>query len=373
MRRTVSIILAIVFLGIALFTAKYLIDHKKRPKSKIDKTEKTVFVEKVINKTIPIFITTNGNLVAKNKIELYSEVQGVLKKTAKEFKTGTAFKKGEVLIKINSDEFYANLQSQKSKLFNAITAIMPDIKLDFPSEYTKWQSYLNNFNTDKTIPNLPKTNSEKEKFFISGRGITTAYFNVKNLEVKLNKYTLRAPFNGVLTEALVNRGTLIRQGQKLGEFIEPTIYELGVPVKSAFQNYLQIGKTANLTNIEKTKNWTGKVIRINGKVDANTQSIQTFIRVSGKNLREGQYLEAKIQAKSVENALEIPRNLLVDNSKVYIVKNNVLALAKIDIIFENKDSLVIRGLPNGTLILSKMIPGAYSGMRVKIFNQKNKS
>lgn len=373
MRRTVSIILAIVFIGGALFVAKYLINQKKRPKSKVDKIEKIVFVKKIVNKTIPIFITTNGNLVAKNKIELYAEVQGVLKKTAKEFKTGTSFKKNDILVKINSDEFYANLQSQKSKLFNAITAIMPDIKLDFSSEYTKWQSYLNNFSAGKTIPNLPKTNSEKEKYFISGRGISTAYFNVKNLEVKLNKYTLKAPFDGVLTEALVNRGTLIRQGQKLGEFIEPTIYELSVPVKSAFQNYLQIGKTVNLTNIEKTKNWTGKVVRINGKVDINTQSIQTFIRVSGKNLREGQYLEANIQAKSAKNAFEIPRNLLVDNSKVYIIKNNALALAKIDIVFENKDSLVIRGLPNGTLILSKMIPGAYSGMHIKIFNQKNKS
>jgi len=373
MRRTVSIILAIVFLGGALLIAKYLIGNKKRPKSKIDKIEKTVFVEKIANKTIPLFITTNGNLVAKNKIEIYAEVQGVLQKTAKEFKTGTAFTKNEVLVKINSDEFYANLQSQKSKLFNAITAIMPDIKLDFPSEYTKWQSYLNNFSTDKTIPNLPKTNSEKEKFFVSGRGISAAYFNVKNLEVKLNKYTLKAPFDGILTEALVNRGTLIRQGQKLGEFIAPTIYELSVPVKSAFQNYLQIGKTVSLTNIEKNKKWTGKVIRINGKVDTDTQSIQTFIIVSGKDLREGQYLEANIQVKSAENVFEIPRNLLVDNSKVYIVKNDALALAKIDIVFENKDSLIIRGLPNGTLILSKMIPGAYSGMHVKIFNQKNKS
>ena len=70
---------------------------------------KTVFTEIVNNKSIPIVITTNGNLVAKNKIELYSEVQGILETSSKEFKQGTFYSKGETIIKINSDEFYSNL------------------------------------------------------------------------------------------------------------------------------------------------------------------------------------------------------------------------------------------------------------------------
>ena len=105
MRRTVSVILAIVFIGGALLVAKYLIDNKNKPKPKTEKIVKTVFSEKVTNRTIPLIISTNGNLIAKNKIELYSEVQGVLERTSKEFKSGMAFKKDETLVKINSEEF----------------------------------------------------------------------------------------------------------------------------------------------------------------------------------------------------------------------------------------------------------------------------
>jgi len=90
---------------------------------------------------------------------------------------------------------------------------------------------------------------------------------VKNLEVKLSKYTLRAPFSGILTEAMVNPGTLIRPGQKLGEFIDPSVYEITVSVKSEFKNLLQIGKQVELSNLEKTNSWVGKVVRINGKVE----------------------------------------------------------------------------------------------------------
>ncbi|MBN4082803.1 HlyD family efflux transporter periplasmic adaptor subunit [bacterium AH-315-A23] len=372
MRKIISIVLAIVLVGGSIIIAKVLINNKKKPKQKTEKIIKTVFTQTVQNKEIPLVITINGNLVAKNKIEIYAEVQGVLEKTTKEFKQGTSFSKGETILKINSDEFYANLQAQKSNLFNAITAIMPDIRLDYPAEYTKWLTYLQNFSTNTALEELPLSTSEKERFFISGRGINTTYYNVKNLEVKLGKYTLRAPFNGVLTESLVNPGTLIRPGQKLGEFIDPSVYEIGVSVKSEYRHLLQIGKKVELYNLEKTNTWTGKVIRINGKVDTSTQTITAFIQVSSPDLKEGQYVEVALQAKSEENAYEISRNLLVDNSKLYIVKDSVLDLVNITTIFENKNNVVIKGLENGTQILSKPVPGAYAGMLVKVSTQKTK-
>lgn len=372
MRKYIIIILSIVLLGGSVFIAKYLIDNKNKPKPKTDKIVKTVFTEIVNNTSIPLVITTNGNLVAKNKIELYAEVQGILEPTSKEFKQGTSYNKGETIIKINSDEFYANLQAQKSNLFNAITAVMPDIRLDFPSEYQKWQNYLQNFNTNKSLQKLPETTSEKEKFFISGRGINTVYYNVKNLEVKLNKHNLRVPFSGILTEALVNPGTLIRVGQKLGEFIDPSVYEIGVSVKSEFRDLLQVGKQVELYNLEKTKTWTGKVIRINGKVDASTQTIKAFIQVSGKELKEGQYVEIALQAKAEENAFEVSRNLLIENSKLYIVKDSVLDLVTVNLIFENEKSVIIKGLTNGTILLSKPVPGSHKGMLVKISTENKK-
>lgn len=371
MRKIILIVISVILLVGSVFIAKRLIDSKNKPKKKIEKVVKTVFTETVNNTTIPLIINTNGNLVAKNRIELYAEVQGVLETTSKDFKQGTSYKKGETLIKINSDEFYANLQAQKSNLFNLITAIMPDIRLDYPSEYSKWQTYLENFDSNNGIEKLPEFNSEKEKFFISGRGINTAYFNVKNLEVKLNKYNIKAPFYGILTESLVNPGTLIRVGQKLGEFINPSIYEIGVSIKSEFKDLLQIGKQVKLHNLENTKSWTGKVIRINGKIDTETQTIKAFIEVSGNDLKEGQYLEIELQAKAEENAYEVQRNLIIENSKLYIVKDSVLDLIAINPIFENENTVIVKGLPNGTVLLSKPVPGSYIGMLVTIFN-KNK-
>jgi len=370
MRKFISIVLGVLLLGGAVFVAKYLIDNKMKPKPKFDKIVKTVFVEEVENKDIPIIITTSGNLTAKNKIDLFSEVQGVLKITSKDFKAGTFYAKGENIIKINSDEFYANLQSQKSNFYNSITSIMPDIRLDYPDEFHKWQTYLNSFDINSITPNLPVMNTDKEKYFISGRGINTAYYNVKNMEVKLGKYNLKAPFKGILTEALVTPGSLVRAGQRLGEFIDPSIYEMEVSVSAEFADLLKIGNSVKLHNLEKTKEYIGKVIRINGKVDAASQTIKAYIELVNKDLREGTYLEANLKARNESNAIEVSRKLLVDNKQMYIVRDSILDLIDVQPVYFSAESAVVKGIENGTLMLSKPTPGAYDGMQVKIFEDK---
>jgi len=370
MRKLLSIALGVLLLVGAVFIAKYLIDNKKKPKPKFDKIVKTVFVDEVLNKDIPIVITTSGHLTAKNKIDLFAEVQGVLKPSAKDFKAGTSYYKGENIIRINSAEFYANLQSQKSNFYNSITAIIPDIRLDYPNEFEKWQAYLNSFDINKTTPKLPEMKTDKEKYFISGRGINTSYYNVKNLEVKLGKYNLKAPFNGILTEALVTPGSLVRVGQKLGEFIDPSVYEIEVSVNAEFADLLKKGNIVKLHNLENTKEYTGKVIRINGKVDATSQTIKAYIQVAYKDLREGIYLEANLTARSVSNAIEISRKLLVNNRQLYVVRDSILDLIDVNPVYFSAESAVIKGVENGTLLLSKPTPGAYDGMLVKIFQAK---
>ncbi len=370
MRKILTIILGITLLVGAVFISKKFIANKNKPKPKFAKIVKKVSVDTVNNREIPIIITTSGNLTAKHKIEIFAEVQGVLKPSVKEFKAGISYRKGQTILRINSEEFYANLQSQKSNFYNSLTAILPDIRLDYPNEYQKWLDYLNSFDINKTTPKLPTFNTDKEKYFISGRGINTAYYNVKNLEVKLGKYSLRAPYNGILTEALVTPGTLVRVGQKLGEFINPSVYEMEVSVNAAFADLLKKGNTVKLHNLEKTKEYTGKVIRINGKVDATSQTIKAYIQVAHKELKEGIYLEANLIAKSEKNAIEIPRKLLINNKQLFVVNDSVLGLIDVNPVYFSAENVVIKGIKDGTLLLSNTVPGAYEGMQIEISQAK---
>jgi membrane fusion protein (multidrug efflux system) len=365
MRKSVSIILAILILIGGGYAASLLMNREKRQRPTIEKVKPTVFTAKVSNGDVQVFIEESGRLTAKYRADLYAEVQGVMETTARDFKPGSTFNKGDIMVKIRENDYYANLQAQKSVLQNLITSVLPDLRLDYPDVYKKWDNYLKNFDMDKPIGKLPETSSDKEKFFITGKNIYTTYYNTKNLEIILSKYTLRAPFNGILTEALVNPGTVVRPGQKLGELIDPSVYELELAISKSILPDLIIGKSVKVFDIENRElSWNGKISRINGRVNTATQTVQVFVEVKGQALREGMFLNASISAKPKQNAFELPRSLLIDDTNLYIVKDSVLQVVAISILHTTTESIIIRGLEDGTDVVIRPVAGGYNGLQV---------
>lgn len=373
MRKFVSVLLGLLVLVGAGALAYYLIESNKKEKPPIRKVVKTVFVDTVKNTTIPIQLPANGTLIAKNRIELFSEVQGVFQYSAKDFRPGESYQQGQVLLKLNSQEYFASVQSAKSELYNQIAAIIPDLRLDYPDAFSKWEAYLNNYNLEKTTPKLPEISNNKERYFITGRGILSTYYNVKNLEERLIKYSIIAPFNGILTDALITKGALVREGQKLGEYIDPSVYELEVSIAKEYSDLLQKGEKVNLQDLEGREAFNGVVSRINASIDQSTQSIRVYIQVEGESLKEGMYLEAQLEAKKVENAVSIDRKLLVDQNQLYIVRDSILDLVKVNPVYTSEEKAVVKGLKDGEEMISKPVSGAYAGMPVKIFrDEENK-
>ena len=114
MRPIITKVIAILLVVAAFYGAKAIIGNKKKNVPKSITNIPTAYVTPALNKIVPVSITESGRLTAKHKIDLYAEVQGVMQPTSKEFKPGTPFQKGEVLVQIKNDDYRANLQAQKS-------------------------------------------------------------------------------------------------------------------------------------------------------------------------------------------------------------------------------------------------------------------
>jgi len=366
-----QIIQAIVSL---LIIAGAIIFFKKITK---EKEPETVFVKKVVqsvatqvvkNNDIKVEINTSGKLSAKNKIDLFAEVQGVFQRTNKDFKSGVKYYKGETLIKINSSEFYSAIKAKRAALQNMITALMPDLKIDFSEDFPKWKAYLNSYDVNSTLKALPKFNSEKEKYFIASKNISVKYFEIKNLEEKLKKFYIKAPFSGVITQANVNVGAVVNPGQRLGQFIDPSIYELEISLSNDDASLLKVGDKVNITNMEETKNWQGKVVRKNAVIEQVSQTKKVFIQLKDQELSDGMYLKANIKGNMQKQVYEIDRSLMVEDKFVYIVENRTLKLKEVTPIHFSEKTALVKGLLNGEIIISKVVPGAYEGMEVKVIS-----
>ncbi len=367
----------LVALGaVAILVAAFLLSNilgtpKEKPNKAVKKDLSTVFVQAVLPSANPIFVETTGRLSAKNRIDLYSEVQGVMLPDGGRFRTGNSFAQGQLLISMESQDRKAAVVAQRSRFQSNLSAVLPDIRVDYPNDFEAWNRYLLSISVDKNLPKLPEVSNENLKAFLTGRGIYSEYYNVVNAEISLAKFNIYAPFSGVLVSANVDPGTVIRQGQLLGRFIQPGTYELECQVNVKDLKFLSKGQKVELnTPALPSKQWDGKIIRINNAIDPNSQMCSVIIAVEADQLKDGMFITARLQAKNVEESISIPRSGLVNSNHVFVVEQGKLKDRVVEVVYRGEQQAVIKGLEKNQKVLTKIPPGAFEGMEVKVYQSK---
>lgn len=369
--RQITIVAGILVIVGSVFLMNFLTSQKEKPeREKNQKQRRAVSTLNVDNSTVQASVPITGRLQAEERVELYAEVSGTFQKGKKPFKEGIRYRKGETLIRIDDEEARMNLVAQRSNLLNQITKVMPDLKIDYPDSYKKWQDYLDRFDVKGSLPPIPEPANEQVEYFITSRNIYNQYYNIKSQETRLSKYTIEAPFTGVLTKASIDPGTLVRNGQKLGEFIKTGAFELEAAVSEDELPLVSIDDSVYLQADNMRKGWYGRVIRINDKIDPGTQTAKVFVLVEGKSLKEGQYLEGQIESERVAESIQIPRKLIHSDSLVWTVEDSALQQQPIEVVQQAKRTAIIKGLANGAKLLNEPVTNAYEGMPVKPIEQR---
>lgn len=182
----VNLGLIILVLGISYFTMQYLSSLKPTPESR-PREEAKLFVraQQVSYGSNWAEISATGRLSSRQEVDLSSEVQGQILPGRVALKSGTNFKEGNLLLRIFDEEAKNNLKASKSRFMNGIASILPDIRIDFPESYNKYEAFFNSIEITKPLPDLPKLDSDKEKVFLASRNILNDYFSIKSAEVRL--------------------------------------------------------------------------------------------------------------------------------------------------------------------------------------------
>ena len=359
-----SIILGVVTILIAIFINKKLSDSSSKVDPDISFSTKLVEAIPAAPRQIPVQILVSGRLEATNRLELYAEVNGVLK--TKNFREGQRYNSGQAIATIDDSELRSQLTAQRSSFMALVSQAMTDISLDYPNEQNKWNTFLQAIDPSKNLPSLPALDNQQLKQFISGRNILTNYYNIQSQEVRLRKYRIKASYSGVLSETNINPGTLVRAGQKLGTFVQQGTYELEAPLSQNDLKYLKIGSKVKLKSSELDKEFVGTVSRINSIINPSTQLVSVFLKVNGKELKEGLYLNAIIDGGIANNAIVVDRNILIDGKAIYsISKDSTLKVIPVEVISFVEDNAIVSGIATGTLIPNKTISGAFDGMKIE--------
>ncbi len=358
-----SIILGLLVVILSVIVSKQLSNPTKKQPPKISFRIKTVSVKPLELGVNTFSVEASGRLRAYRRFDVFAEVNGVLQNES--YREGTSFNSGEVLVKMNDEELAVQLKAQKSSLLGLISQALPDIQIDYKEEVDNWKNFASALSPNTKLPVLPNSNNPKLKQFLASRNILNSYYSIQAQEVRLSKYNIITPFSGILSEALIEPGALVRAGQKIGTFVQPGVYELETSVTPEELVYLKKTSKIQLYTDAGEVVW-GTISRINEVVEGSTQLVSVYLSISDKRVREGQFLRTRINGASINNSFLISRDMINEDGTIFIVRNSDSTLVKkpVKLYSVQGEMALISGVEDGDLIPLNNISGAFESMKV---------
>lgn len=370
-KKLVVALTVISILAGSIIAYKYFESTKTAtPKTTKNKSVVSVYTDVATYKTHVVSIEYPGRIASREFVRLTSEVTGKLLSADVQLKIGSRFKKGDIIVNIFSEDAKARLSAEKSLFLNTLSMALPDIRIDLAEEFDKWLSFFNEIELDGELPEIPKINTNKEKIYISTKNILSSYYNIKQSEIILSRYEIRAPFNGIFTSVNREVGSIAMPSAEIATITSTDVLEMSVGV--FLRDAQNLNQGTEVIIISKSgKEYKGTIDRISSFVDPTTQRVNVYIIFYEPTLDivEGQMLMVKMPSQDLEPSIAVSREALQGDSLIYTVKDNKLYSKKIDFIISTSTTTYIKGLEEGEIYVDESLVSPYDGMEVSILDE----
>lgn len=304
------------------------------------------------------YVELQGDVTTRQNVLVYPEVAGRMTKVYVE--EGDRVKKGQILATIDDGGLSNQLIQMRTQLSLAETTYERQKRL-WEKEIGSEIQYLQS-----------KTNYEAQKAA------------VEQMESQLSKFSVRAPFEGIVDDVIKDQGTVVAPGGPGSEvfrvinltnmYIEtfvPETYITSVKKGKKVKVYFPILNETVESYVRETGNY----------INPNNRSFTAEIPVPNKSGNVKPNLTARVHINDYrnENALLIPQSAISENSEgeqyAYVVTNinsENVATAKKTIITTGKTQgdiiEVLSGINNGQSIIIEGARSVKDGQEVKILN-----
>jgi len=229
-----------------------------------------------------------GSLVAVHDVTLGAELPGLIREVA--FASGTAVKRGAVMVKLDTTNEEAQLASAKADMELAQATLARARALR------------------KGEANTPAELEVAEARAKQAQAI------VANIQATITKKTIRAPFDGRVAIKQVERGQVVSPGTPIAtlQSVDPIYAEFALPQQALAD--LKIGQLATMrVDSFPGKTWHGAVSTVNSEVDSATRNIRVRATFPNKEgvLRPGLFANVEVNASDQRQVLIIPATSVV--------------------------------------------------------------
>jgi RND family efflux transporter MFP subunit len=260
---------------------------------------------------------------------------------------------------------------------NALALVLPEIKIENESAYTKWYKYFNSLDIHEEVPDLPEIFDSQEKIKLSGRGIFSKYYAVKNQEILLSKYRITAPFSGYIKSNGIIKGSFVAKGQQLFTLSDAINVEIAVPLLIEEINLINFSiPPAAKIFPDKYQNEVlyGKIYRKETLLNRNSQTLNVYVSFKNSKLNShflpGNYVTVNIEGAQLKDVAKIPRYVVDNENHVFTMEDGKLARRKVEVLaLQGNYAIIKKASELDMKIVTTILQKPLIGMNIKSNNE----
>ncbi len=326
--------------------------------------------------TVDMTLTGEGTVQAARQSQIVAQVSGRVTRISDNLVNGGEFEKDELLLQIDPRDYEIAVTLARAAVKDARSKY-ETVRQESRAALREWRR----MRPDKAPPPLV---AKKPQLSAALSNLEAQRANLKKAGLNLERTRIKAPFAGRISSQQVDIGQYVAPGQSLATIYATDAVEIVVPMENADLGWFAVpGFTTDAKSGAKTtvrarvagqdRQWQGRVLRVEGRINEKTRLVPVVIRVSAPYatrppLSPGQFVEVAIKGRTLPHAAIIPRAALRGQNRVWTVdpESERLYFRTVAIARMDERGVVVRsGLKNTDQVVVSPLKAATDGMRVR--------
>jgi len=372
----------LIALGVAGFWY-YKSSAVKFNRKPVEKTSPVVDIIKVNPDRFIAQIRAMGTVRPDREVVIKSQVAGTVIQVAPEFVQGGLIPKGQTIVRIDPADYKLAVSKAQSALARA--------QADFEIEKGRQQIAREELKVMATMsPNGIRETSlvlRKPQLEQARATVASAESDLEAARLDLERTRILAPFHALVLSKEVDAGAMTAVQGTLATLVDVTCYQVEVQVPLDRLNRIRVhetkGSPARIRSLYAGWEWEGRVVRTTGAVTGQSRMAGVIIRVDdplGLGPAKGRpamllddHVEAIIEGQAFDNVFSLPRNLVREDSSLWIYNDGRLEIRKVAPVWIENDRVFIQsGLSPGDLVISSDVSTPVPGMALTLASQESR-
>lgn len=224
-------------------------------------------------------------------------------------KSGDKVKKGQSLLSIDTSDIRSKLQQAKGALAQAKAALTIA-----EANYKRFQELYK-----KNACSKVELEQMEYQYSAAKGAVQMANGGVEEANSYLDYANVKAPFDAIVVERMVNTGDFVGPGRPLFRLIDPKKMRFDCTVSESDARFLHTGDMVSVKLDTLQKEFEGKIVEISAGSDFMTHSVMARIELpDNHDLKAGMYGTAIIKGISIEKII-IPESWIVRRGELKMV------------------------------------------------------